>query len=113
MIEDGLPDGGLLGFGQNLTEDNPKTSPTGEVLHELLFTGRQAGIHVLFDGHPITSALGPGGHEQFATVVLGQVTARIWDRLAPQTDTARKPSTQPGSFHVVQGWTTHESRCCT
>ncbi|MFF4021004.1 hypothetical protein [Streptomyces sp. NPDC001843] len=51
---------------------DPKTSPAVDA------------FHVLFDGHPAASALGPLGDEQFATVALRRVPTRTWNRLAPQ-----------------------------
>lgn len=91
-------------------EGDPKTSPAVEALHELLFAGRQARIHVLFDGHPTNSALGPQGREQFSTVVLARVPTSTWDRLAPQAGPAPKGSTHPGRVHVVQGWNAHQTQ---
>ncbi|MGW7469291.1 hypothetical protein ACWGJT_32650 [Streptomyces xantholiticus] len=91
-------------------KDDPKTFPALDTLHELLFAGRQARLHVLFDGHATSSALGPGGHEQFSTVVLGRVPTRTWDRLAPQVGTAPKSSAHPGNVHVVQRFTAHQTQ---
>ncbi|MCX4799445.1 MULTISPECIES: hypothetical protein [unclassified Streptomyces] len=89
---------------------DPKTSPAVDALHELLFVGREARIHVFYHGHALNSALGLGGHEQFSTVLLGRVTTRTWDRLAPQIDSAPKSSSHPGRVHVVQGFTAHPTQ---
>jgi len=91
-------------------EDDPKTSPAVDALHELLFAGREIRIHVLFDGYPTARSLGQGGHEQFHTMVLGRVSTSTYNRLAPQIGTAPKSSTHPGRFHVVQGLTAHQTQ---
>ncbi|MFF3420422.1 hypothetical protein ACFYW9_38045 [Streptomyces sp. NPDC002698] len=91
-------------------EDDPKTSPAVDALNELLFAGRQARIHVLFDGHPTADTLGPGGHEQFHTVVLGRVPTRTWNRHSPQTGPAPKGTTHPGRVHVVLGVTAYQTQ---
>ncbi|WJY43178.1 FtsK/SpoIIIE domain-containing protein (plasmid) [Streptomyces sp. P9-2B-2] len=89
---------------------DPKTSPAVDALHELLFAGRQARMYVFFDGHAANTTLGREGREQFSTVVLGRVTTRTWDQLAPQVDTTPKSNTHPGRVHVVQGFTVHPTQ---
>ncbi|AVH61709.1 MULTISPECIES: hypothetical protein [Streptomyces] len=91
-------------------EDDPKTSPAVDALHELLFAGRQARIHVLFDGYPTAGTLGPGGHEQFSTVLLGRVPTSTFTRLAPHIGPAPKASTHRGRFHAVQGFTADQTQ---
>lgn len=88
---------------------DPKTSPAVAALEELLFAGRQARMHVLLAGH-LNNPLGPEGRENFSTVVLGRVTTRTWERLAPHIDTTVKPSPCPGRVHVVQGLTAHPTQ---
>ncbi|WP_435060132.1 FtsK/SpoIIIE domain-containing protein [Streptomyces sp. bgisy060] len=90
-------------------KDDPKTSPAVTALEELLFEGRQARMYVFLAGH-LNSPLGPEAREQFSTVVLGRVTTRTWDRLAPQVGTAPENSTHPGRAHVVQGLTAHPTQ---
>ncbi|MEH0517343.1 FtsK/SpoIIIE domain-containing protein [Streptomyces sp. B21-079] len=90
--------------------NDPKTSPAVDALHELLFAGREARMHVLFGGQLDTTPLGAMAREQFSTVVLGRVTTRTWDRLAPQIHPAPKSSTRPGRVHVVQGATAHPAQ---
>ncbi|MFF7603205.1 hypothetical protein [Streptomyces mirabilis] len=89
---------------------DPMTSPAVDALRELLFAGRQARIHVLFEGQPTHSVLGAEGREQFSTVVLARVPTSTWNWLAPQAGPAPKRSTHPGRVHVVQGWTTHQTQ---
>ncbi|MFG3158059.1 FtsK/SpoIIIE domain-containing protein [Streptomyces sp. NPDC048219] len=90
--------------------NDPKASPAVDALHELLFAGRGARMHVLFGGQSDTTPLGAVVREQFSTVVLGRVTTRTWGRLAPQIHPAPKGSTRPGRVHVVQGATAHPTQ---
>lgn len=90
--------------------NDPKTSSAVDALHELLFAGREARMHVLFGGQLDTTPLGAMVREQFSTVVLGRVTTRTWGRLAPQVHPAPKSSTHPGRVHVVQGATAHPTQ---
>ncbi|MFF2963794.1 hypothetical protein ACFVT1_33910 [Streptomyces sp. NPDC057963] len=85
----------------------PEDVPAIDALHELPFAGREARIHVLGGGQATDSALGPGGHEQFSTVILGRVTTRTWGQLAPHVAPAPKGNTHPGRVHVVRGLTAH------
>ncbi|MFF5456191.1 hypothetical protein ACFY40_33940 [Streptomyces sp. NPDC012950] len=43
-------------------------------------------------------------------MVLGRVTTRTWNRLAPQIHPALKSSNRPGRVHVVQGTTAHPTQ---
>ncbi|MFF0754602.1 FtsK/SpoIIIE domain-containing protein [Streptomyces sp. NPDC004267] len=101
----------LAGYWDTVREekDDPKTSPAVTALEELLFEGRQARMYVFLAGH-LNSPLGPEAREQFSTVVLGRVTTRTWDRLAPQVGTAAEKSTHPGRAYVVQGLTVHPTQ---
>ncbi|QIZ01194.1 hypothetical protein HEP87_55640 [Streptomyces sp. S1D4-11] len=118
---DGQPGGGVRERGRPLRKlarywdtvrqtGDPETSPAVDALQELLFAGRQARIHVLFDGDPTISALGPGGHEQFSTVILARAPTSTWNRLAPQAGPAPKGSTHRGRVHIVQGRTTGQTQ---
>ncbi|MER6162030.1 hypothetical protein ABT147_42150 [Streptomyces sp. NPDC001868] len=72
--------------------------------------GRQARIHVLYNGRADGGGLTPSAREQFATVILARVTANTWQRLAPIDGPAPKPSTHPGRVHVVQDCTAHQTQ---
>jgi hypothetical protein len=91
-------------------KDDPQTSPAITALEEALWAGRAARVHVIFDGRPNATVLGPGAHEQFATVILSRFTADTWRRLAPVAGPAPKQSRQPGRFHVVQHDGAHETQ---
>ncbi|MFF8955689.1 hypothetical protein [Streptomyces sp. NPDC014894] len=54
--------------------------------------------------------LGAAARDQFATVILVQVTADTWRRLAPVVGPAPKQSSHPGRFHVVQHSAVHETQ---
>ncbi|MFE7840817.1 hypothetical protein ACFU53_33620 [Streptomyces sp. NPDC057474] len=94
-------------------KDAPKTSPAFDALNEFLFAGRQARIHVLFDGYPTASALGPGGHEQFHAVVLGRVPTSTWNRLAPQVGPAPRAARTPGVSTSCRVSPSTRRRCCS
>ncbi|MGW8955780.1 hypothetical protein [Streptomyces sp. NPDC055709] len=64
------------------------TSPAVDALSQVLFDGRRARLHVLFDGHPTAHVLGPQAPEQFATVILRRVPTGTRGRLAPIGGTA-------------------------
>ncbi|MEU3221489.1 hypothetical protein [Streptomyces sp. NPDC006971] len=89
---------------------DPEISPAVDALHELLFAGREARMHVLFGGQLDTTPLGATVREQVSTVVLGRVTTRTWGGLAPQLHPAPKSSTHPGRVHVVQDATAHPTQ---
>ncbi|MER5781247.1 hypothetical protein ABT104_05890 [Streptomyces mobaraensis] len=89
---------------------DPKTSPAISALEDALHAGREARVHVIFDGRPHTSALGPEAREHFATVILSRFTADTWRRLAPMAGPAQKQSTHLGRFHVVQHGVAHETQ---
>ncbi len=82
---------------------DPKTSPAVDALQYALFAGPQARIHIVVSTQLANGVLGEW-RENFSTVVLGRVTPRTWERLAPQFRPAPEPNTQPGHVHVVQGW---------
>lgn len=74
-------------------EDDPKRSPAIAALETVLYEGRAARVHVIYDGPTTTgSRLIPGAREQFATVILARVSAGTWQRLAPIVDPAPKSS---------------------
>ncbi|MFD7020824.1 hypothetical protein [Streptomyces sp. NPDC059928] len=54
-------------------KDEPKKSPAITALKDVLYTGRQARIHVLCNGR--ASGLAPSARDQFATVVLARFAA--------------------------------------
>ncbi|MFE7129457.1 hypothetical protein ACFVIM_01195 [Streptomyces sp. NPDC057638] len=64
-------------------KDDPHMSPAVTALEAALWTGRAARVHIILDGMPATSVLGAAPHELFGTVILAQVTASTWQRLAP------------------------------
>lgn len=86
-------------------KDDPKTSPAVDAFEYVLFAGPQARIHVLATSQLATGILGEG-RENFSTKVMGRVTTRTWERLAPEIHPTPEPNTQPGHVHVVQGWNT-------
>ncbi|MEU0632288.1 hypothetical protein [Streptomyces sp. NPDC005989] len=75
----------------------------------MLFAGPQARIHVLATSQLATGILGEG-RENFSTKVLGRVTTRTWERLAPEIHPTPEPNTHPGRVHVVQGWNAHPTQ---
>ncbi|MEU2739401.1 hypothetical protein ABZ656_29540 [Streptomyces sp. NPDC007095] len=83
---------------------DPKVSPALTALTDVLFAGAIARIHVLFDGDPTLSVLGPEGREQFSTVILGQVTTGTWRKFALAAGPAPKHRGRPhrGCVHVVR-----------
>lgn len=91
-------------------KDDPKTSPAITALEDALWAGRAARVHVIFDGRPNATVLGPEAREQFATVILARFTADTWRRLAPIAGPAPKHSTHRGRFHVVQQGAAHETQ---
>ncbi|MER6406279.1 hypothetical protein ABT269_22740 [Streptomyces viridosporus] len=90
---------------------DPKRSPAIAALETVLYEGRAARIHVIYDG-PATvgGRLIPGAREQFATVILARVSASTWQRLAPVVDPAPKSSPHPGRVHVVQDGDAHPAQ---
>ncbi|MDX3587629.1 hypothetical protein [Streptomyces europaeiscabiei] len=84
-------------------EGDPEKSPAITALEEVLYEGRQARIHVLYNGRASGGGLTPSAREQFATVVLSRVSAGTWQRLAP------KHTAHPGRVHVVQDGTPHQT----
>ncbi|MGA5424479.1 hypothetical protein [Streptomyces lavendulocolor] len=91
-------------------EDDPKRSPAIAALEAVLYEGRVARIHVIYDGPTTGSRLIPGAREQFATVILARVSAGTWQRLAPIVDSAPKSSPLPGRVHVVQDGDAHPAQ---
>ncbi|MFK0017072.1 hypothetical protein [Streptomyces sp. NPDC091027] len=91
-------------------KDDPHTSLAVTALEAALWSGRAARVHVLLDGTPATSALGAAPHELFGTVVLARVSATTWQRLAPFTGPALKPSRHRGRGHVIQHGEMHETQ---
>ncbi|MFD9435929.1 hypothetical protein [Streptomyces sp. NPDC060002] len=91
-------------------EGDPKTSPAITALEDALWAGRAARVHVIFDGRPHSTVLGPEVREQFATVILARFAADTWRRLAPVAGPAPKQSSHPGRFHVVQHDGAHETQ---
>ncbi|MFE4823170.1 hypothetical protein ACFRFU_43530 [Streptomyces sp. NPDC056704] len=49
---------------------DPMVSPAFTALTDVLFAGAMVRMHVLFDGDPTLSVLGPEGREQFSTAIL-------------------------------------------
>ncbi|MFE4823753.1 hypothetical protein ACFRFU_46800 [Streptomyces sp. NPDC056704] len=86
-------------------KDDPKKSPAITALEDVLIEGRQARIHVIYDG-PANA----GAREQFATVILARVSTGMWRRLAPIVDPAPKSSPLPGRVHVVQEGDAHPAQ---
>lgn len=68
-----------------------------------------ARIHLLVGSQNALGVLGEG-HESFSTKVLGRVTTRTFNRLAPQIHPAPAPVTQPGRAHVLRGGNTHPTQ---
>ncbi|MCG7525156.1 hypothetical protein MHW47_11990 [Streptomyces sp. OfavH-34-F] len=91
-------------------KDDPKKSPAITALEDVLHAGRQARIHVLYNGRATAGSLAPAAREQFATVILARVSAGTWQRLAPIAGPAPKSSAHPGRAHVVQDDTTHPTQ---
>ncbi|MGK5546683.1 hypothetical protein ACSNOH_18415 [Streptomyces sp. URMC 127] len=91
-------------------KDDPKKSPAVVALEDVLYTGRQARIHVLYNGRAVNGGLAPAAREQFATVILARFTANTWQRLAPIAGPAPKSSPLPGRVHVVQDSTAHPTQ---
>ncbi|MGZ0200609.1 hypothetical protein ACNFR7_10525 [Streptomyces sp. RM1] len=92
-------------------KDDPKRSPAIAALEAVLYEGRAARIHVIYDG-PATvgGRLIPGAGEQFSTVILARVSAGMWQRLAPIVDPAPQSSPLPGRVHVVQDGDAHPAQ---
>ncbi|MDL5206371.1 hypothetical protein [Streptomyces sp. ALI-76-A] len=90
---------------------DPKRSPAIAALEAVLYEGRAARIHVIYDG-PTTvgGRLIPGAREQFSTGILARASAGTWQRLAPKADPAPKSSPLPGRVHVVQDGDTHPAQ---
>ncbi|WP_424893237.1 hypothetical protein [Streptomyces sp. XH2] len=91
-------------------KDDPKQSPAVAALEDVLYAGRQARIHVLYNGRAVDGGLAPAAREQFATVILARVTADTWQRLAPIAGPAPKSSAHPGRAHVIQEGTAHPTQ---
>ncbi|MEU1693645.1 hypothetical protein ABZ590_19815 [Streptomyces hirsutus] len=91
-------------------EGNLKKSPAITALEAVLYEGRQARIHVLYNGLASGGGLTPSAREQFATVILARVGTSIWQRLAPIAGPAPKRSAHPGRVHVVQDGTAHQTQ---
>ncbi|MEU7384198.1 MULTISPECIES: hypothetical protein [unclassified Streptomyces] len=92
-------------------EDDPQRSPAIAALEAVLYEGRAARIHVIYDGPAtIGGRLIPCAREQFATVILARVSAGTWQRLAPIVDPAPKSSPLPGRVHVVQVGDAHPAQ---
>ncbi|MEU5582991.1 hypothetical protein ABZ791_35950 [Streptomyces huasconensis] len=91
-------------------KNDPRTSPAVTALEAALWSGRAARVHVILDGTPATSLLGAAPHELFGTVVLARVSATTWQRLAPLTGPAPKPSKHRGRGHVIQDGEVHETQ---
>ncbi|WP_331751557.1 hypothetical protein OG215_40365 (plasmid) [Streptomyces globisporus] len=84
-------------------KDDPKTSPAIAALEEVLWVGRAARVHVIFDGRPQATVLRSAARELFATVILARFTADTWQVLAPDAGPApRQRHPQQGHFHVIQ-----------
>lgn len=95
---------------------DPRVSPAFTTLTDVLFAGGMVRMNVLYDGDPTLSVLGPEGHEQFSTVILGQVPTGTWRKLAPAEGPAPKDRGRPhrGRVHVVQrGDTVHQTQALT
>ncbi|MDV9194663.1 hypothetical protein [Streptomyces sp. Wh19] len=88
---------------------DPKTSPAVDAFEYVLFAGPQARIHVLATSQLTTGVLGEG-RENFSTKVLGRVTTRTFQHLAPEIHPTPEPNTHPGRVHVVQGWNAHPTQ---
>jgi hypothetical protein len=88
---------------------DPKKSPAITALEDVLHAGRQARIHVLYNGRG-SGGLAPAARDQFATVILARVSAGTWQRIAPIAGPAPKPSAHPGRVHVVQDGTAHQTQ---
>ncbi|MFJ4429030.1 hypothetical protein [Streptomyces bobili] len=54
---------------------DPRVSPAFTALTDVLFAGAMVRMHMLFDGDPTLSVLGPEGREQFSTVILDRSPA--------------------------------------
>ncbi|MGA4867151.1 hypothetical protein ACPB9J_31415 [Streptomyces lavendulocolor] len=90
--------------------DAPHLSPAVTALNTALWSGRAARGHVLLDGTPAASILGVAPHEPFGTVILARVSGTTWQRLAPFTGPALKPSKHRGRGHVIQHGEAHETQ---
>ncbi|MFE3583183.1 hypothetical protein [Streptomyces vinaceus] len=88
---------------------DPKTSPAVDAFHEVLYAGRAARIHVLYNGST-SGSLDPAIREHFATVILARVSAGTWQRLAPIAGPAPKSSAHPGRAHVVKDDIAHPTQ---
>ncbi|WP_434597956.1 hypothetical protein [Streptomyces sp. A5-4] len=91
-------------------KDDPKKSPAITALEDVLYAGREARIHVLYNGHINGSVLAPAAREQFATVILARVGEGTWQRLAPIAGPAPKSSPLPGRAHVVKDGAAHPTQ---
>ncbi|WP_030592958.1 hypothetical protein [Streptomyces anulatus] len=88
---------------------DPKTSPAVDALEYALYAGPQARIHILVSTQLAKGVLG-AGRENFSTKVLGRVTTRTWQHLAPEIHPTPEPNTHPGHVHVVQGGNAHPTQ---
>lgn len=91
-------------------KDDPQKSPAITALEDVLHEGRQARIHVIYDGPATAGGLAPGAREQFAIVILARVSTGMWRRLASIVDPVPKSSPLPGRVHVVQGGDDHPAQ---
>ncbi|WP_053673050.1 hypothetical protein [Streptomyces sp. NRRL B-1140] len=91
-------------------KDDPKKSPAITALEDVLHEGRQARIHILYNGRAAGRALAPAARDQFAAVILARVSTGIWQRLAPIDDPTPKTSAHPGRVHVVQDGDAHPTQ---
>ncbi|MEU3787452.1 hypothetical protein [Streptomyces sp900129855] len=91
-------------------EGEPKKSPAITALEDVLYEGRQARIHVLYNGRASGGGLTASAREQFATVILARVGTHTWQRLAPIAGPAPKNSAHPGRVHVVRDGTAHQTQ---
>jgi hypothetical protein len=90
-------------------KNDPKKSPAITALEDVLHTGHQARIHVLYNGRA-SDSLAPAARDQFTTAILARVSTSTWQHLAPIAGPAPKPSAHPGRAHVVQDDTTHPTQ---
>ncbi|MGW2601209.1 hypothetical protein [Streptomyces klenkii] len=91
-------------------KDDPKQSPAVAALEDVLHAGREARIHVLYNGRAADGGLSTAAREQFATVILARFTAGTWQRLAPIAGPAPKSSPLPGRAHVIQNGTAYPTQ---
>ncbi|MYX99907.1 hypothetical protein GT045_35195 [Streptomyces sp. SID486] len=89
-------------------KDDPQRSPAPAALEAVLYAGREARIHVIYDGPATVSGrLIAGAREQFFTIILARVSAGMWQQLAPIVDPTPQSSPLLGRVHVVQDGDAH------